>query len=75
MLRSNTDFPVPEPPTTPRISSRRTVQFQVVVHGLTAKPVNQAVDGNDVFVLFRASETNSRVDDGENCVGHDDQEN
>ena len=41
MERINTLFPVPEPPTTPRISPRRTLEIEIVVDQLVTKAVPQ----------------------------------
>ena len=38
IVRSSTDLPVPEPPTTPITSPRRDVEVEVVVHDLPPEP-------------------------------------
>ena len=40
--RISTDLPVPEPPTTPRISPRAHVEVEVLVHDLLAELVDAA---------------------------------
>ena len=42
--RISTDLPVPEPPTTPRISPRLTLSDEVLVDHLLAEAVAQALD-------------------------------
>ena len=73
--RISTDLPVPDPPTTPRISPRQTVEVEILVDDLLAEAIAQAADRDDRLGFgLRPAPSDRAEEDGEDGVEHDHEE-